>query len=277
MASYTDTRSEPDDYWKVFWPPGARSKKDFRQELQRRRIDMSNSARWDDLNMALKRTLLGLSLHKSTSHVELRKIIRERGIEMEPYASPLKSLFKADEERKFDKLLDLPPELRNRIYQYHFASFYQPIYAAEQPPISKISRQLRKETLGLFYSSCTFRFAMEAIRPRGRRFKMDAVSMRQLMFLRCTPAEHLACIKKFVISKLHNNTMDHARFRKGYTITVADDDEECKVLGDTSNRAGQEMANALWEILLAWRKDGKRALSSGGVLDMIIATIQYFE
>ncbi|KAI5359876.1 hypothetical protein Slin15195_G117360 [Septoria linicola] len=59
----------------------------------------------------------------------------------------------------FHRFLDLPPELRNRIYETYFAEFKTPLYAPSQPPITKVSRQLRAETLAMFYGSSTFRIA----------------------------------------------------------------------------------------------------------------------
>ncbi|KAK5721187.1 hypothetical protein LTR17_014828 [Elasticomyces elasticus] len=68
------------------------------------------------------------------------------------------------------QFMDLPPELRNRIHEYtvqshercweettdiHICYDFQ-IFAALQPAITKVSRQLRRETLAMFYATNSF-------------------------------------------------------------------------------------------------------------------------
>lgn len=59
-----------------------------------------------------------------------------------------------DEDATFSQFLDLPPELRNRVYSIHFESFAN-LALPTTPPITRVSQQLRQETLLLFYQSCT--------------------------------------------------------------------------------------------------------------------------
>lgn len=62
----------------------------------------------------------------------------------------------ADDDCMFARFLYLPPELRNRIYQLHFETF-EALSRPSPPPLSKVSRQLRQETLVLFFQTCTAR------------------------------------------------------------------------------------------------------------------------
>ena len=67
-------------------------------------------------------------------------------------------LEEADENTGFERLLDLPPELRVLIYGLHFDSMPE-LREPVQPPLSKVSRLLRQESLPIFYSTCTFKLS----------------------------------------------------------------------------------------------------------------------
>ncbi|KXS95710.1 hypothetical protein AC578_10763 [Pseudocercospora eumusae] len=60
----------------------------------------------------------------------------------------IKLLGAADEDTNFP-LMDLSPELRSRIYEFHIASLSIPPKPA-QPPITKICRIVRREALPIF-------------------------------------------------------------------------------------------------------------------------------
>lgn len=62
----------------------------------------------------------------------------------------------ADDNAKFEKLFDLPPEIRDMIYDFHFVSFNTLPSSHCQPPLTRASRQLRRETLAAFYQRTAF-------------------------------------------------------------------------------------------------------------------------
>ena len=64
-------------------------------------------------------------------------------------------LEKADENFRFEKLLDLPAELRVVIYGFYFESLPQ-LDEPTQPPLAKVSRLIRQESLPIFFGTCTF-------------------------------------------------------------------------------------------------------------------------
>ena len=51
--------------------------------------------------------------------------------------------------------MDLPPELRVEIYRLYFKSMPD-LEQPAQPPISRICRTVRRESLPIFYQTCTF-------------------------------------------------------------------------------------------------------------------------
>jgi hypothetical protein len=64
---------------------------------------------------------------------------------------------------KFHRFLELPPELRNRVYIFHPESLgkFPPRFVV--PPLCRVSRQLRSETTALFYEYCTFVFLLRTV------------------------------------------------------------------------------------------------------------------
>ncbi|KAK4610446.1 hypothetical protein CLAFUW4_13729 [Fulvia fulva] len=69
-----------------------------------------------------------------------------------------------DDNRTFHGFAKLPPELRVHIYTWLFLSYGEETGGLElpvQPPITRVSRLLRKESLPVFYQTCTFQLRLE--------------------------------------------------------------------------------------------------------------------
>ncbi|KAK4496620.1 hypothetical protein PRZ48_012600 [Zasmidium cellare] len=91
---------------------------------------------------------------------ELQRFIRDRRLQP-PNDPPSRAdciavLEKADESQTFDRFLDLPPELRERIYGMYMAEFPRTLTFPTQPPLTLTSRLLRKEALPLFFKETAF-------------------------------------------------------------------------------------------------------------------------
>lgn len=87
------------------------------------------------------------------------------------------------------RFLDLPAEIRNRVYSYYFAtSDTKPQYNLvnyRDPPITLACKQLRRESLPIFFSECTFLltiganyFEPERKSEAGRLCLLNRVSSR---------------------------------------------------------------------------------------------------
>lgn len=139
-------------YWELSCPSpkrrGHRKPKPghvFRSELRRRRaVDASHRRerglvdydRYDVKDLKVFASGRGLTgVPKRASKTTLKQILDE-----------------ADDNMVFSRFMDLPPELRLTIYNLHLNSFSLRTPArAAQPPITKVSRSIRQETLPLFY------------------------------------------------------------------------------------------------------------------------------
>nr|OQO23173.1 hypothetical protein B0A51_07329 [Rachicladosporium sp. CCFEE 5018]OQO30991.1 hypothetical protein B0A51_01230 [Rachicladosporium sp. CCFEE 5018] len=70
----------------------------------------------------------------------------------------IRRLHATDDSAVFNRLRDLPSELRSIIYDLYCSGFpEQELHAPTQPPLARVCRQLRQEVLPVFYSQCTFR------------------------------------------------------------------------------------------------------------------------
>ncbi|KAF7193769.1 hypothetical protein HII31_04838 [Pseudocercospora fuligena] len=105
--------------------------------------------RYKDLQVRLDR---GLLAYEAYSLSELRRFAHEKCRRITTFPDDKLSLIQlleeADEDMKFP-LMDLPPELRCKIYEFSVASLNIPSKPT-QPPITKICRIVRREALPIF-------------------------------------------------------------------------------------------------------------------------------
>lgn len=136
---------------------------------------------------------------------ELRFYAAQRGLTVAPTATPNSvkaQLEQADENATFDRFTDLPPEIRQLVFQHYMDSTLanrkpKSIY---QPPLTMTSRMIRRETLPLFYdcwepelSSIASEISMTA----PYKFRPSA---KTAQFLQSTPTNHLARLKSFILT-----------------------------------------------------------------------------
>jgi hypothetical protein len=114
----------------------------------------------------------------------------------------VQKLMKADDERMFTKLFELPPEIRNVIYSYYVADFgkdasssrdLQALRTPTQPPLAKVSRTLRHEVLPIFYNQCRFRISFNQTKSAERRLCIQRDSS---LFLANISKENFDVIRK---------------------------------------------------------------------------------
>lgn len=160
----------------------------------------------------------GLLNCEKCSATELRTFATRRGIlnkselRKPPRVVNLAArLEKADDCETFSRFLDLPAELRLRIYGLHFHGFDSDVNALLAPypaPMTEVNSQLRSESLPVHYSICTFGFDVAQIRRplylgdiyydnRGR----SRTSMQK--FIHKAPAEQTAMLRKMKIWGKH--------------------------------------------------------------------------
>lgn len=90
-----------------------------------------------------------------------------KGLKKEKFVLMLE---RADEDAKFPRFLELPPELREMVYGYSFEvslrsdgkEWRESPYHLAAPPVASVSRLVRKESLPLFYAGGTLDIDMVA-------------------------------------------------------------------------------------------------------------------
>jgi hypothetical protein len=196
-----------DEYWKIDNYDRC-TKAELGQILQERGGYFLRSWTKSTLVKAVTRSTRGLLRYEGYQISELRSFCRQRKLAVPNLWRARKmqlveALEQADEVMKFQKLFDLPPELRVLIYTTYFDSLpklEEPI----QPPVCKVSRIIRQESLPIFFKTCTFTlsniFASYAtsayINNRGRKLGktkgrlFDAIEDGHLQTLRSLAVQY---------------------------------------------------------------------------------------
>lgn len=129
--------------------------------------------RIEDARYQYSRMQRGLMYYGNCSSEEVQRFCKQRKIE--PVGGRRQNNFiialeQADDIATFDRFEKLAPEIRLEIYKQFFSSFdtSRALPAkTSQPPISRVSRQTRRESLPLFYA--TMRFPFEYFVQDSRR------------------------------------------------------------------------------------------------------------
>lgn len=110
---------------------------------------------------AVGRYQRGLMSYEGFSVSELQSLCRAKGLSSKAKtASRLaRALEKADDNATF-RVLDLPAEIRNMIYELYISDLPSLGQCHLQPPLTLASRVLRAETLPIFYGCATFLFTV---------------------------------------------------------------------------------------------------------------------
>lgn len=144
-----------DEYWKLsedYWP----KTKSIQDKLRGANYHFKAFSKAPRLKELIWRSDQGPMSYERLKVGELRKFARDRKIILSTRTKDgvISALEAADDVAIFRHLFDLPPELRNRIYTLYHESLETLDYP-RTPPLLRASRQLRQETLLLFYQSCT--------------------------------------------------------------------------------------------------------------------------
>ena len=152
--------SKYDFYWRLRDRSPA-TKDTLRKILQREGYDLKKSQTWSELFTLTQRVDLGYLCYDACLLDELKKFAVDRSL-MEAKKAPTKrwlvnTLMHADEHRTFFAFLELPAELRKRVYELYVSAFQdQELYMPTQPPLARTCSLLRREALPVFYSGCKF-------------------------------------------------------------------------------------------------------------------------
>lgn len=160
----------PNDYWKL------NSGKKHGTSTLLHRLEVSNFACKSEhegcarLCTLYQRSQRGLLSYDGVPFRELKIFAKQRALPLAVSSISSKltptilraQLEQADEDATFDRFSELPPELREMIFVHYFSSLDSLDSSSavtglkSQPPITRVSRDIRKESLLLFYDHCKF-------------------------------------------------------------------------------------------------------------------------
>lgn len=184
------------DYWKLDSGNrlGSRGLRDKLRDGNYSVLKSVNNSRLRALYVRCQRGLL--SFEGMAPHL-LRLYATQRGLTVASAATPnsIKAqLEQADDDATFDRFTDLPPEIRQVVYQYYFDSSLAnetPRYKY-QPPLTMISRTVRRESLPLFYDCWRIDITSEGPLTDPYKFRPSAITTRLLQSI---AAQDLARVK----------------------------------------------------------------------------------
>ena len=209
-----DEKSSYDRYWRVSEGYGSvaamRAKLGVRGYILEPQIpDKTNLIR------LLQRQDRGLMCYNRCSDTELKSFATARKVpcylesnksaQMSKLlrALTIQTLTEADDNLQFEKFLDLPPELRKRIYEYYDEEFSDALYHPTKPPLARTCRQIRQELLPVFYS--THEFKMELVRRRAdvSTFRFSDETSMWLAQLSSNDAMNIKRLSIYVSDRFH--------------------------------------------------------------------------
>lgn len=214
LALHASSTPTHDSYWRLKAPNPSFTVPRLKGILESRGYATGQITDKKWLQDSLFRADLGLMSYVPYSNDELREFIEARRIaarhdddgKIRGRRMDLVLLLDCqDQQPDFHRFLDLPAELRNRIYRMYFDSLEEPQLAPSQPPLTVANRQLRSETLPMFYAwlrlpvqlSCRDGSSMLRMgRLRTSIYIPDKIEL----FFRNTRPENLTLIRRFRFS-----------------------------------------------------------------------------
>lgn len=159
--------------------PKSVSEGDMKFYLRSKNVTPGNPDNRVSLEHAFLRAQKGRPDYRCYDSAELETVCQARGLPHEECKSTnAKTLNQADKRQTFDQFMELPPELRLKVYEHHFADICERTSEREpvpnscrgdeiggmllpEPPLTKACRIIREEALPTWYNDTTFNVAIE--------------------------------------------------------------------------------------------------------------------
>jgi hypothetical protein len=147
-----------------------------------------------------KRVDKGMLCYRHCTIDELKKSVTSRHLVLTSTSTISKSsleslLITADNEPKISAsdmgFLNLPPEVRNKIYGYYLSSFGKEPTTLVPPPLARANRQVRIESSGMFYAKCIFKITYHFDRNWGHLWPdLETAGLLQSLKKKNAPTLH---------------------------------------------------------------------------------------
>ncbi|KAK6396738.1 hypothetical protein LTR65_008636 [Meristemomyces frigidus] len=174
-------------------------KEELKTRLRSEGYTVPNRMLKGELVQMQQRVDCGHICYEKCTDAELQRFVIDRRLTpMTPnshYAAKM-ALMREDARLRFGRFVNLPAELRNRIYQHYVSEFDDILTTPTQPPLARVCKQLHNEVLPVFYRSRKFHIVFERRPARGSgptTFRMDS---RTALFLTSLSKESIAEIRR---------------------------------------------------------------------------------
>ncbi|KAF2480268.1 hypothetical protein BDY17DRAFT_35246 [Neohortaea acidophila] len=163
----------------------------------------------EKLTSWLRRRKRELPIYEQCSDAELATFIRQRNLAISPPAKEtaletqtwslrtgaIEVLEAADDAMAFHRFLDLPPELRKLVYEWHVKGFPEAIILPAKPPIAQTCHLIREEVLPVFYSQLSIEIFFELqTNDKGNRIRQRNETNLFLLYMRPKDYQYLNMI-----------------------------------------------------------------------------------
>jgi len=198
MEDFYD-RAGTSSYWKLS-VGDLLNKEDLRAKLYWNNFHALKTTKLARLRILYVRSQRGMRSYEGMSRKELENEVAQRRILLPDPCVTMGDLKEEleqydDEHNTFHRFLDLPPELRQRIYTEYFNTYDEDDNPKCQPPISYASRIVRREALPLLYECCAFALRTDHVHLPFDKPITDVLSPRSAAFIKSLSAPSLGYIR----------------------------------------------------------------------------------
>ncbi|KAI5359872.1 hypothetical protein Slin15195_G117320 [Septoria linicola] len=194
MACMDITRGSNDNYWR-FRLSGYKSKSQWAAEFRDSGYHCPSTD--DVLDVALLKFSSRPNYMNVVDKHQLRKFVTDRKLMKNPNGLRQSS---ADKSPTFEKVAELPAELRVRIYGFYLSYLPETLHRPTQPPLARLNKMMRDKVLTEFYKTIRFEIHFNLIKPRRGssqcRISMDTGAMVFLLNMR---SEDVAIVRHLQI------------------------------------------------------------------------------
>lgn len=180
--------------------------KTLKSLLQQRGVSLRNVRTREDAIVRLQKADTQPVVYEAFNNKQLNEFMQQRVLSRNKLTGKggdsVIVLEGADKHLEFSRFLDLPPELRNHIYEYAFTNetpFSEALCRPRQPAITRVCRTLRAECLELFYASQTF--VVHIIRyPYHERERLPIAAADRL-WLKAIGTKNVSAIRAIIFAE----------------------------------------------------------------------------
>lgn len=266
-----------DLYWRLNSETGE-TKQQLTDRLLKGGYEVKKSLVRDQLLQLVQRMEFGSLCYDTCTYLELKQFALNRGLITSDRA-PVKRaltgmLTKADDDRTFSKIPDLPPEIRKSIYELYISDFEgRRLWTPSQPPLARTCRLMRYEVLPIFYSKCAFRITFMSTKVAssnqlGAHFRL---SDRSYIFLTTLAPQCIGDLRRLQLSFKARHRAIPWKLQK-FKVDLRPGETSSKIFVRGRESCGRNLLQQCKNVLeRVSKREGKKKLRLKDFYDLAVA------